>query len=421
MMRNLFVVSLTTICPLRKKTDPTGFESTNVRSSGKIFSCILANVQDKISLDYVKEMSIYYGPELSQSKFNSANFPSSVTLDLSQNDNRYLLLTGGTVSGNTYVNANVIVGGNAVLSSNSLSIGGNLVISPGTLGSSVSTSSLTTVGNLSTLQVTGNTSISNGTLFVGGPPNTYSNTVLTQGALMTWNSQTQGETDFINKYGTGVGGFYFFTSAGSGNTWGSANPIATITNSVLAANNISANVAMSVGANTLSVPSGFVFRTIGYASLQQVCFYVTSQPLFTVGYKTSYFQANATPVTVVQQMPSYYSSATYGLQNSGTFNGFVVVPVSGIYAVTGTARFQDNTTTTVTGMCLTSYNGTTTNTLLPGDGQSFATADANGRRSACQSGYANIAAGVGLSLTTANGTTAFVNWAAMTVQLVYAI
>lgn len=327
------------------------------------------------------------------------------------------LNVSGSISCGSEVDSGNLVAAN--VNAGNVYCGGNLVIGPGALGSTVTTSSLSTLGNLVSMQTTGNVSTSGGRIFVGGAsiPSTVN---LTQGTYMTWNNETTGESNFINKYGSGTGGFFFYTSPGSGNTYGTANAIATITNSGVFANIIAANNNLSVG--TTTIPSGFVFRTLGFASLQQVCFQVTSTPSNQITYPTSYFQGNYSGTATISLMPSYYSTATYGLQTSGTYNGHVVVPVSGIYAVSSVVRWQDNTSSTLTGMEITSYNGSTHTLLLPGDGQTFPGADTGGRRGACQSFLANIAAGVGIATSSASGAGAmYVNWASLSVQLVHAI
>ena len=345
------------------------------------------------------------GPTITQSSLTSFGALSSLNV-------AGQVTCGSLVDSGNLVAANVNAG--------NVYCGGNLVIGPGALGSTVTASSLTTLGNLTSVQTSGNVSIASGQLFVGGA-SIPSGQNLTQGTYMTWNNQIgTGESDFICKSGNGPGGFFFYISPGSGNTYGSVGAIATISNTGISANIIAANSNLSVG--TTTIPSGFVFRTLGFASLQQVCFQVTSTPSNQITYPTAYFQGNYTGTATTSLMPSFYSTATYGLQTSGTYNGHVVVPVSGIYSVSSVVRFQDNTSSTLTGMCLVSYNGSTRSPLLPGDGQSFPGADTGGRRSATQSVLANIAAGVGITTTSAASAGAmYVNWASLSVQLVHAI
>jgi hypothetical protein len=228
-----------------------------------------------------------------------------------------LNVTGAVTCGSEVDSGNLVA---ANVNAGNVYCGGNLVIGPGTLGSTVTASSLTSLGTLSALNVSGvssligNVNLSSGAFYNGGLA-INANAILNQGTYETWNNDLRGESDFICKYGSGTGGFFFYTSAGSGNTKGSAAPICQITPSGIFGNSISANVNLAVG--TTTIPSGFVFRTVGYASLQQVCFYITSTPGKTIAWQSAYFDNTTTPVQSVSLMPSYYSTSTYWLQSSG--------------------------------------------------------------------------------------------------------
>ena len=348
--------------------------------------------------------------------------PTIVTSSLTSVGTLSSLNVSGQVSCGSEVDSGNLVAAN--VNAGNVYCGGNLVIGPGLLGSTVTASSLTSLGTLSSLNVgglsslVGNINSSGGSLYLGGSSIT-SGAVLTQGTYQTWNNDLRGESDFICKYGSGTGGFFFYTSAGSGNTKGSAAPIAQITPTGIFGNSISANVNLAVGTTTL--PSGFVFRTLGYASLQQVCYYITASPAQTFTFNQSFFWANSSPTTVVSLMPSTYSTATYGLQQSGTYNGYVVVPVSGVYSVGGHCRFKDDTSAgTNSAAAILKYDGSTYTVLLPGDGASWAAPDGSGRRSVDQIAMANMTAGQGIGMTVASGVSCFVQYAGLTITLINA-
>ena len=84
-------------------------------------------------------MATYYGPSRAQPIFNNSNFPSSSSLSLSSSDSRYLLLSGGTVSGALTVTGSETVSG-------SLSVSGSASVSSLAVTGAITSANLTCTG-----------------------------------------------------------------------------------------------------------------------------------------------------------------------------------------------------------------------------------------------------------------------------------
>lgn len=164
-------------------------------------------------------MSSYDAPSKFPAQWNPSQWSSLTTVSFTSVDSRYLKLTGGTLTGNLSLNSGL-----------NYQIGGTSVLSSTTLGSSVTSSSLTTVGTLASLNATTMTTVNatiSGTLtqninaqgYIRSGAQITDTTSLTQGAHVGWNNNLTGETCFVTKSGSASGGFMFYNSTGNNSTF----------------------------------------------------------------------------------------------------------------------------------------------------------------------------------------------------------
>lgn len=124
---------------------------------------------------------------------------------------------GSGVTSSSLTSLGTQAAGVNIATGQSYKVNGTSVLNATTLGSGVTSSSLTSVGTLGSLSVSGNSTVS-GTSFTGG--GIADATVLTQGTYTAWNiSGGTGEANFVTKCGTGTGGFQFYNSTGNGSTF----------------------------------------------------------------------------------------------------------------------------------------------------------------------------------------------------------
>jgi hypothetical protein len=216
-------------------------------------------------------------------------------------------------------------------------------------------------------------------------------TTMPQGLHAAWNFTTSvGETDFINKSGTGAGGFHFYNTTGD-------------------------NTAFSVNTNliaTLTPSEGLLIPTNYVRSRQIFCRVLTSAVgNFTVVNTTaSIFSSGAGGTNVTHDLRP--STMAVGGVTAGAYR----LPVAGLYRITVSARFVDGAGGTK-GLLLKRWNGTTATDLFGGDGVMWCPDDGAGRRTMSVSTVAQFAQleEVYPTVHTANS---IMVWAQMTIQFV---
>ena len=187
-----------------------------------------------------------------------------------------------------------------------------------------------------------------------GAGNVTSGTNLPQGYTIAWNfSGGLGETDFLNKSGSGVGGYRFYNSTGD-------------------------NTPFSTGQNLLAILSGdgltcptshIVGRTV-FGRVQTVNFN------FGVPNNVISLFANSTGGALVTHDLRPPNMAVGGFISPG---GLYRVPVAGHYEVRVTGRFSDGAGGQK-GVIMRRWDGTTATNLLVSDGWYFCSDDGAGRR-----------------------------------------
>ena len=205
----------------------------------------------------------------------------------------------------------------------------------------------------------------NGRMWCAGAITNSTN--LPQGLTATWNfSGGTGETNFINKSGTGGGGFRWYNSTGDGS-------------------------AFSTGQELMGslVPSDGLTITNYVRSRKVFCRVNTTNANFTPTTNLIPLWDNANSsggTTVVADL----RPASFNL--GGMTGGSYRCHVAGYWRVTVTARLQDGAGGTK-GVILRKWNGSTVTNLIPlSDGTYFASDDGAGRRMVTVSAIAQVAA-----------------------------
>ena len=222
--------------------------------------------------------------------------------------------------------------------------------------------------------------------------NITNGTNLPQGFTRAWNfSGSLGETDLINKSGSGAGGFRFYKSTGA-NT-----PFST-----------SQNLIATMNADGLTCPTSHI---VGRTVLGRV---QTPNFNFTVPNNVISLFANSTGGATVTHDLRPASMASGGFISP---SGLYRVPVAGHYEVRVTGRFSDGAGGQK-GVILRKWDGTTLTNLLVSDGWYFCSDDGAGRRMFDVSDVVQCAQFNELYVTQGQNSANNVLYACMTVRLI---
>ena len=221
-------------------------------------------------------------------------------------------LISGNIRGNAVTNS-VVNGSNAIVTSNGVwqylnnySVSTNLTLTQS------NQPNITKVGTLQGVTVDGITNSTN-LYAAGGAGYIYNGASLLQGSYIGWNTVGGGVMEFINKYGTGSGGFNFYQSPGSG----SATDISSSTLMASIVNNAGGTTTMTLGSGSVNQ----VVRSTSSTSRIQTALVTTDASTGSITFPTAFFSAPMVFTQII--IPSASSGQLFGVMvHSVTSTGF---------------------------------------------------------------------------------------------------